>query len=331
MSLGSSNSGRWVYQDGLWRMVSPARTADDPRRAETSAGPEPPDLQQPTDSAMKLLPTTLVIAATGKTGRRVADRLEAQGRPVRRASRSSMTAFDWDDRSTWGPALRGVQVAYVVYTPDLAVPAAPDAISAFTELARQEGVRRLVLLSGRGEPEAQRCERIVQASGLEWTVVRASWFAQNFDEGVFLGPVLSGEVALPVGDVREPFVDVEDVADVVTAALTEDHHAGQVYEVTGPRLLTFAQAVGEIARAAGREIQYVTTSDAAFLSGLERAGMLAGQIELLRYLFGSVLDGRNAHMADGVERSLSRPAKDFRDYARTAAMGGAWTPNPTRA
>ena len=270
-----------------------------------------------------LLPT-LVIAATGKTGRRVADRLEAQGRPVRRASRSGATPFDWDDRATWGPALEGVSAAYVVYSPDLAVPAAPGAITAFTELAQEKGVRRLVLLSGRGEEEAQRCERIVQDSGLEWTVVRASWFAQNFDEGAFRELVLSGEVALPAGDVREPFIDIDDIADVAVAALTEDGHAGEVYEVTGPRLMTFADAIAEMSEATGRDLRYVTIPNDDFQVGLAQAGLPAALIELLDYLFTTVLDGRNAYVTDGVERALGRPARDFRDYARAAAASGAW-------
>lgn len=282
------------------------------------------------NTASNTLPT-LVVAATGKTGRRVADRLEALGRPVRRGSRSGATRFDWDDRSTWGPALEGVGAAYVVYTPDLAVPAAPGAIAAFTELAKAKGVRRLVLLSGRGEEEARRCERIVEDSGLEWTVVRASWFMQNFDEGAFAELVLAGEVALPAGDVREPFVDVDDVADVAVAALTGDDLAGQVVEVTGPRLMTFADAVGEIAAASGRDVRYVTLPREVFVAGLTEAGLPAPQVELLDYLFATVLDGRNASTTDGVRSALGRPARDLRDYARAAAAQGAWGPVPQQA
>ena len=272
-------------------------------------------------------PLTLVLAATGKTGRRVAERLEAQGLPVRPTSRSGQapyTAFDWDDRSTWAPALEGVGAAYVVYSPDLAVPAAPDAITAFTELAREKGVRRLVLLSGRGEEEAQRCERIVQDSGLEWTVVRASWFAQNFDEGAFTEMVLAGEVALPADEVREPFIDIDDIAEIAARALSEEGHHGEVYEVTGPRLMTFAEAVAEIAEAAGRDVRYVTIPNDAFQAGLAEAGVPADAAGLLDYLFTTVLDGRNAQVTDGVQRALGRPARDFHDYAREVAATGAW-------
>lgn len=274
---------------------------------------------------------TLVIAATGKTGRRVADRLEALGHPVRRGSRSGATpaeTFDWDNRATWGPALEGVGAVYIVFSPDLAVPAAPPAITELTKIARAAGVGRLVLLSGRGEEEAQACERIVQQSGVEWTIVRASWFAQNFDEGAFHELVLSGNVTLPADDVREPFIDADDIADVVVAALTQDGHAGEVYEVTGPRLLTFADAVSEIAAASGREVRYTSISHDAFTEGLRAAGMPNEQIELLDYLFTTVLDGRNASITDGVERALGRPARDFRDYARRIAATGVWSAQP---
>lgn len=270
---------------------------------------------------------TLVIAARGKTGRRVVDRLTALGHPVRAASRTGATAesrFDWNDRATWPAAVAGARAAYVVYTPDLAVPGSADAITAFCELAKEHGLERIVLLSGRGEPEAQRCEAIVQASGVPSTIVRASWFLQNFDEGEFAPLVHAGEIALPAGDVPEPFVDADDIADVVVAALTEDGHAGELYEVTGPRCLTFAQAVAELAEVLGRDLRYVQVPADAFRDGLAAAGMPAVQIALLDELFSVVLDGRNAHITDGVQRALGRPARDFRAWATAAMQRGAW-------
>jgi uncharacterized protein YbjT (DUF2867 family) len=266
----------------------------------------------------------LVLTASGKTGRRVADRLEARGVPIRRGSRSAEIPFDWNDPATWGPALDGVRAAYVVYTPDLAVPAAPPAIRDFTRLAARSGVKKLVLLSGRGEEEAQRCEQIVQDSGLDWTIVRASWFNQNFSEGAFLDLVAGGEVALPAGGVPEPFIDADDIADVVVAALTQDGRAGQVYEVTGPRLLTFAEAVSEIAEAAGRPIRYVQIPHESFVEGLTQAKVPADLIALLTYLFTTVLDGRNAYLTDGVRRAIGRAPRDFREYAREVAATGLW-------
>lgn len=270
-------------------------------------------------------PLTLVLAANGKTGRRVAERLEQRGVPIRRGSRSAEIPFDWDERATWEPALAGVRRAYIVYTPDLAVPAAPDAIRAFIELAQRVGVERLVLLSGRGEAEAQRCERIVQDSGIPSTIVRASWFFQNFSEGPFAEMIESGVVTLPVDEVREPFIDCDDIADVVVAALTEDGHEGELYEVTGPRSLTFAEAVREIADARGRDVHYSAIPIDAFIAGAERAGIPAAELELMRYLFTTVLDGRNERVTDGVQRALGREPRTITDYARRAMSTGAWS------
>ncbi len=276
------------------------------------------------NSAAKSEGLTLVLGGTGKTGRRIVERLASRGVPTCVGSRASDPPFDWGDESTWGAALDGVTVAYISYAPDLAIPGATDAIHAFVERAVEQGVRRLVLLSGRGEEEAQQCELLIQRLGVEWTVVRASWFSQNFSEGEFLGMVLAGEITLPAGDVPEPFIDVDDIADVAVAALTEDGHAGQIYEVTGPRLLTFAQAVDEIAQATGRKIRYVQIPAEAFAAGVAESGLPDDILWLLDYLFATVLDGRNAYLADGVRQALGREPRDFAEFARQAAAAGVW-------
>ena len=269
--------------------------------------------------------TTLVLGGTGKTGRRVVERLKARGVPVRIGSRSAELPFEWQDQTTWAPVLQNVASVYIVYYPDLAVPGAADTIRSFVDQAVQSEVRRLVLLSGRGEEEAQRCERIVQDAGAEWTILRCSWFSQNFSEDYLRDPVVSGEVVLPAGDVGEPFIDADDIADVAVAALTEDRHVGQLYELTGPRLLTFAEAVGEIAQATGREIRYVQVSAEQYASALAEVDLPADVMWLVNYLFTTVLDGRNAHLTDGVQRALGREPRDFTDYARaTATAAGVW-------
>ena len=267
----------------------------------------------------------LVLGGTGKTGRRVAARLQERGLPVRIGSRSGAPPFDWEDTATWAPALQGARAAYVSYFPDIAVPGAPEAVAELARIAVQGGTRRLVLLSGRGEEEALRAETELRDSGADWTIVRCSWFNQNFSEDYLRDSVLAGEVTLPVGDVPEPFVDAEDIADVAVAALTDDRHIGQLYELTGPRLLTFADAVGEIGAASGRDVRLARVSGEEFAAGLAGHGVPADVISLLRYLFTEVLDGRNANLADGVQRALGRPARDFREFARRAAAGGAWS------
>ena len=267
---------------------------------------------------------TLVLGGTGKTGRRIAERLWRRGAPVRIASRSGKPNFDWNDQTGWDAVLEGVSAAYISYAPDLAIPGAADAIRAFAKKAVEYGVTRLVLLSGRGEEEAQNCERIIRQAGADWTIIRASWFSQNFSEGEFLDMVLAGAITLPAGNVGEPFVDVEDIADVAVAALTEDGHAGEIYEVTGPRLLKFSEVAQEIAQASGRDVRFIEIPRDAFAAGIAQSGAPENIAWLLNYLFATVLDGRNAHVCDGVERALGRPPTDFAEFARRIAASGVW-------
>jgi uncharacterized protein YbjT (DUF2867 family) len=268
-------------------------------------------------------PPILVIGAGGTTGRRVAERLVAAGRPVRAASRSSATRFDWNDPATWAPALSGAGAAYITYHPDLAFPGAAETVGAFADLAVARGVRRLVLLSGRGEQGARDAERLLQGSGADWTIVRCAFFDQNFDEA-FAEAVRQGVVAVPGGDVREPFLDADDIADVVVEALTDDRHVGELYELTGPRLMTFAEAAAELGDAAGHEVRYVPVTPPQFAAGLADAGFPPEVAVAVSELFEEVLDGRNEILTDGVRRALGRAPRDFADYARATAATGVW-------
>jgi len=270
---------------------------------------------------------TLVTGGTGKTGRRVAGQLVKAGRLVRIGSRVAELPFDWEQRDTWGQVLQGVKAAYVTYQPDLAVPGALETVQAFFAQAIACGVEKLVLLSGRGEVEAEKAEQSLQATSVDWTILRSSWFYQNFSESFFLDPILAGEVALPVGAVAEPFVDVDDIADIAFAALTHPQYSRQLYEITGPRALTFAEAISEIARATGRDITFISVLADGYRAELVRQGVPDDYIELVLYLFTTVLDGRNTPLGDGVQHALGRPPREFSDYVRQMATTNVWGGN----
>jgi uncharacterized protein YbjT (DUF2867 family) len=265
----------------------------------------------------------LVLGANGKTGRRIVERLRARDVPVRQGSRMATPSFDWQSQRTWDAVVDGVRAAYISFQPDLAVPGAPETVGAFAHLAVQAGVQRLVLLSGRGEQEALRAEEIVQACGAEVTVLRCSWFTQNFTEGTFVPDVLSGEVMLPVGSVREPFLDADDIADAAVAALLDNGHAGRLYELTGPRLMSFEDAVAEIASVTGRPITFHPVPLEEYAAILNSVGVSADEVALVTYLFSEVLDGRNESVTDGVRQVLGRSPRDLRDSVRTALAAGA--------
>lgn len=271
--------------------------------------------------------TVLVTSGTGKTGRRVVERLRELGLDARSGSRGAGDVrFDWEDPTTWEPALTGADAAYVAYYPDLAAPTAPDALGALGLIAARCGVREVVLLSGRGEPSAVVAEEALRnaAKGVAVTVVRAAFFAQNFSEGPMAEGVAAGEVAFPAGQVAEPFVDADDLADVIVALLTEEGHGGGTHEVTGPRLLTFADVAAELSRATGREVRYVPVTPQQYAGALEGFGMPREEAVWLAELFGTLLDGHNSATTDGVKRVLGRDPKDFTAYADEAAAAGAW-------
>lgn len=269
----------------------------------------------------------LVTGATGKTGRRVVRRLRERGVAVRAASRSGTPSFGWTDRDTWAPALEGATGLYLV-APDLGSPEAAQTVAAFARQAAAAGARRAVLLSvpdgGRGHEHVLAAERALEHAGLDWTVLRPRWFFQNFSEDFLLDPVLGGEVRLPAGDGKEAFIDAEDIAEVAVAALTEDGHAGWHYELSGPRLMTFGDAVAEIARATGRDIRYVPLTSEEYAREQRAQGVPEEWVQLSVGLYEYVRSGGLASLSDGVQRSLGRPPRDFSDYAEAAARQGVW-------
>lgn len=266
----------------------------------------------------------LVVGATGKTGSRVAARLEEKGVIVRRGSRNSDIPFDWENPATWAPALSGAAKAYVTYFPDLAFPGAVEKLESFTKVAAASGLKHIVLLSGRGEHHARLGEDVVRASAIPFTIVRAAWFAQNFSEGYLRDPILAGVLPMPGGDVAEPIIDIDDIADVAVTALTEEGHTGELYEVTGPRLMTFAEMADVLTKATGRPIQHIPITFEDF-----HANVAASGDDFVADVFTAIaretLDGRNAHTTDGVERAIGRKPRDFIAFATAAASRGVWS------
>lgn len=267
----------------------------------------------------------LVIGGNGKTGRRVAENLSQLGHNVSVVGRKTNPAFDWENTDTYDAALKDMDRAYVVYYPDLAVPGSRDAISTLTEKALQAGLEKVVLLSGKGETEAEACEDIVANSGLNYTLVRASWFNQNFSEGAFLEFVLNGTVALPMPDARIPFVDVNDIADVVAKVMVDDAYNGQTITVTGPQKRTFKEVVEIMAAATNKHIQFVPISIDEFKDGMQKAGLPDSYVWLFGYLFQEVLGNpENQEVSEDVAKVLGRPAIDFETFAKQTAATGIW-------
>ncbi|MEU9111392.1 SDR family oxidoreductase [Streptomyces sp. NPDC048483] len=273
----------------------------------------------------------LILGGTGKTGRRIVRRLKAAGQPVRTASRTSGdTPFDLDDPTTWARAIDGVAAVYVV-EPNLRAGVDRQArMPRFMAEAVAAGVRRLVLLSAHGVGHAddshplKAAEQAVRGCGIDWTILRPDWFSQNFSESSWLPGILEGTLSLPTGDGRTPFVDAEDIAEVATASLTEDRHSGQIYQLTGPRAISFGEAADLISKATGRTIRHLDVAPEDFVERWVADGVPADVARLLTNLLVAVRDGRGSAVSDGVERALGRPARRFEDYVAETAAAGHW-------
>ena len=267
----------------------------------------------------------LIIGGTGKTGRRVVEQLKRVGIEPRIGSRSASPSFDWDDKDTWVNALNGIEKMYVTYYPDLAVPGAKEAIESLTYLAKELGVKKMVLLSGKGETEAEACEKIIMDSGMDYTIVRASWFNQNWSESFFLEPILSGEVALPMSDVLVPFVDADDIAEVVARVLLDASFNGEIIEVTGPELITFKTIVEIISKESNRPLNFHEITLEQYVEGMKQMQIPDDVVWLMEYLFTHVLTNPNNQVVvNDIERVLGRKAKPFLTYAKATAKTGVW-------
>ena len=268
----------------------------------------------------------LIIGGTGKTGRRVAEQLKKKGIEPRIGSRNALPSFDWNNKETWVKSLDGIEKMYVTYHPDLAVPGAKEAIESLTYLAKELGVKKMVLLSGKGETEAEACEAIVMNSGINYTIVRASWFNQNWSESFFLDPVISGEVALPMSDVLIPFVDANDIAEVVATVLLDDSYNRETIEVTGPELITFKDIVDIISSTSNRKLNFHNITLEQYIDGMKQMQLPTDVVWLIEYLFSHVLTNpKNQVVVNDVERVLGRKARTFKEYALETAKTGIWS------
>ncbi|MFI6041127.1 NAD(P)H-binding protein [Nocardia sp. NPDC051321] len=266
--------------------------------------------------------TTLVLGATGKTGRRVASLLRDAGHEIRAASRSGDVRFDWSDESTWDHVLIGADAVYLVCADDNI-----DPVPRFMQRVTHHEVRRVVLLSGRGAEKVDdlrylTTERAVKESGVSWTILRPASFYQNFDEGFFRDAVLSGSLILPVGEGKESFIDAWDIAEVAVAALTDSRHAGHTYELTGPRAYSISEAFSLISAAAGRDITFTDIAPAEFNAGLIASGISEANVQTLDRYLGLVREGATEPVTDAVEHVLGKPARDFESYVATTT----WNP-----
>lgn len=266
----------------------------------------------------------LVTAPNSKTGRRVVELLQSSSCLVRIASRNTRIKFDWDDMTTWETVVTGVDCAYIIIPPNLAFKDMPERLKIFMMFCEEKKVSRIVLLSGRGEAEANRCEEIVLASKIPSTIVKASWFSQNFSEGFFLDSIVGGEIFIPVDGVSEPFIDVNDIAEVVYLSLLDTSPENHIYELTGSELLTFEDIASIFSQTLDFDVKATYVPLEPYLSTLRKLAFSDDEVVLTRYLFEELLDGRNSYLTKDVKTLLGREPTSFQRYVESTKNSDVW-------
>ena len=277
----------------------------------------------------------LVTGGTGSTGTALAARLQSADLPVRIASRqpapnTAQVRFDWEDETTYGPALGGVEAVYLVAPVSAADPALtryPERVMVpFLRRALDAGVRRAVLLSSsaipEGGPALGQVHQAVREMMPEWSVLQPSWFMQNFVNALRPGIQNDGEIVTATGDGQVGFIDVGDIAEVAFYALANAEPHNQAHILTGPQALSYSDAAAIISEAAQRPVRHVSISTQQLQERFMGFGMPAAYAALLAGLDEGIKHGAQDRTTTAVEDVTGRPPKSFAAFARENAE--AW-------
>jgi uncharacterized protein YbjT (DUF2867 family) len=262
----------------------------------------------------------LVTTPNGKVGRELVGILKARGVERRLGVHRTAVAegdrvpLDYGDPTTFAPALAGIEAVYLASPGD--APAEPE--MRFVDAARQAGVRRVVKLSAMGvenvDVPLRRVEKHIEASGLEWTFLRPTWFMQNFSTS-HAASIGKGTLAEPAAEARTAFIDARDIAAVAAVALTEPGHTGKAYALTGPALLSRSDVAQVLSRELGRPVTYVAISDEQFRAAVT-GQMPQRYVDLLSALYAGVRAGWTERQTDDVRQVLGRAPVSFTDFVR---------------
>jgi uncharacterized protein YbjT (DUF2867 family) len=266
----------------------------------------------------------LITGASGKTGSEVARQLAAAEVPFSALVRSrekgepfeamgaDVVIGDMSDEDFLQRALAGIEKA-VLIMPNGEQQQAME--MRFTDLAVEAGVQHLVYLSSiESVPENLNpitqmhvaVEKHIRQSGINWTIIRPSFFMQMF-LGAAKGIRERGELVFPAGNGTVATTDLRDVGEVIRLVLTEPGHENQSYDLTGPELLTLDECAERISRVIGREVRYVDQPMAEFADRLRSINMSDWRTQAVCKEFEAISRGIIDHTTDTVSELLGRP------------------------
>lgn len=273
--------------------------------------------------------TVLVTGAAGTTGSRVVAEMRCRGVAYRSATRrprsSDQVRFDWDDSSTFADALRGVHAVYLVGPIEVVDPS--HQVEAFLDEATAAQVQRVVTLSSSaveaGAPGPGVVHRMIASAMPEWTVLRPSWFMQNFfGDHPLAHAVRHGEIVTATGDAKVAFIDAGDIAAVAATVLTDHAPHNTDYVLTGPEALSYAQAADIISRAVGHMVRHRSVDPDTLVALFTSAGLSADYATLLASLDAVIAAGAENRVTESVQRITGRRPRSLAEVVRAEGRSG---------
>lgn len=230
----------------------------------------------------------LVTGATGTIGQALIKQLQTKNadfvagvRNVEEAKKklpsvSNFVEFDFSNSATYEGAVENIDSVFVLGPP--IVLNLEELVAPFLDFLKGKGINRVVYLSALGSENMKlltfhtTLTQKIKDDGFDYTILKPSFFAQNFKNYEWENITERGVVYVPAGTGKAGFVDVNDIAAVAAAALTEDGHSGKTYEITGPEILGYQDAANLLSEVMGKQIVYPNPTPEEFGATLKQAG-----------------------------------------------------------
>jgi uncharacterized protein YbjT (DUF2867 family) len=269
----------------------------------------------------------LVTTPTGKVGQEVAKQLLATGASVRVGAHTPEKArvlnlngaeivpFSFEDEASAKAALQNMDALYLAFPSSMSAEYPKRVI----EFAKDAGVKRIVMLSAKGvensEADLRQVEKYLEASGLEYTILRPAWFFQNFNTGQLEYIRQAGAIIEPSGDGKTSFIDTRDIAAVAVKALNENGHHGKAYALTGSKAHDRNEVAKAISDATGNNVVYQSLTDEEFRARANAEQWPVPVMEIMSWLYGGVREGWTQDTTDTVKQLLGREPMSLEQYA----------------
>jgi uncharacterized protein YbjT (DUF2867 family) len=228
--------------------------------------------------------------------------------------------FNYENSNTFHKATEGVSKVFLLGPPlrnDL-----DSLVIPFLEHLKTSGIKRVVYISALGLDDIKelpfhtRVVEAIKAAGFDYTILLPTFFAQNFKNYEWENIMQRSITFVPAGDGKVGFVDVEDIALVAATVLIEAGHEGKFYTITGPDLLSYAEAAQQLSEVIGKPIHYPAPSPEVYKQVLTEAGAPEFIASYMIPVYSLIADGKVNIVSDDIERITGKKPTQLKEVLK---------------